>query len=329
MWGGDRAQFPFGGGPFDDEFAPRTPAAPDGAFRRQFRSYPVSFIDRADLEVGDKIVLPPSALDTLSRLNVVFPMLFKISSRDGRFTHCGVQEFVAEEGHANLPYWQMQNLLVSEGAMVTIASVTLPKGSFVKFRPQSSEFLKIANPKAVLEATLRRFTCLTKGDTIAINYNDKVYCIDVLEVAPGDAISIIETDVNTEFEAPPDYVEPTPPTQQQASAAGRARSSKMQIGDANSDPSAKIKERLERFKKRLPAGDNDSDSSCDEKPEPKPSFPGAGQSLKANARRSNLTFASTAAPSAASADATKDGEETTEVEKKPFEAFGGQGRSLR
>lgn len=320
MWGG--GHFPFGGH-FDDEFGPRLPAARDGAFHRQFRSYPVSFIDRSDLENGDKIVLPPSALDTLTRLNITFPMLFKLTSREGRTTHCGVQEFVAEEGHANLPYWLMQNLLVSEGSMITISNVNLPKGTYVKFRPQTSDFLKIANPKAVLEATLRSFTCLTKGDTIAINYNNKVYYIDVLEVAPGDAISIIETDVNVEFEAPSDYVEPSVPKKEDT--ARPAAKTKMQIGNSPADRNAIIKERLEKYRKQRGADDN-SDESDDEKPVEKPKFPGQGQSLKTRNAR-NLVFSSAGSSSKANGD--KEEDEDGQPEKKTFIPFGGQGRSLR
>ena len=33
-------------------------------------------------------------------------MLFEIANlREGRVSHCGVMEFVAEEGHVYLPYW--------------------------------------------------------------------------------------------------------------------------------------------------------------------------------------------------------------------------------
>ena len=41
-----------------------------------------------------------------ARLHIVYPMLFKLSnSRSGRNTHCGVLEFVADEGKIYLPYW--------------------------------------------------------------------------------------------------------------------------------------------------------------------------------------------------------------------------------
>ena len=117
-------------------------------------------------------------------------------------------EFVADEGVAYLPYWMMENLCLQEGEIAKIRSVSLPKGSFVKLQPHSKEFLDISNPRAVLETSLRNFSCMTKGDTILVNYNNKKFYIDVKETKPGDAISIIESDCEVDFMAPLDYVPP-------------------------------------------------------------------------------------------------------------------------
>ena len=43
----------------------------------------------------------------------------------------------------------MQNLLLQEGDIVKLKSCSLPKGTYVKLRPQSKDFLDITNPKAV------------------------------------------------------------------------------------------------------------------------------------------------------------------------------------
>lgn len=43
----------------------------------------------------------------------------------------------------------MQNMFISEGSILRIKNVTLPKASFVKIRPQSIDFLDITNPRAV------------------------------------------------------------------------------------------------------------------------------------------------------------------------------------
>lgn len=54
--------------------------------------------ERTEADKGGKVFLPASALRTLTRLNIQYPMLFSLSSdKSGRKTHCGVLEFVAGE----------------------------------------------------------------------------------------------------------------------------------------------------------------------------------------------------------------------------------------
>lgn len=165
--------------------------------------------DREDVERGGKIIMPPSALDTLTRLNIQYPMLFKLTNKKtNRETHCGVLEFVADEGRIFIPYWMMRNLCVDEGDFVQIDNVSLSVATYAKFQPQSVDFLDITNPKAVLENALRNFACLTQGDVIAIKYNDKEYELFVLESKPGKAVSIIECDMSVDFAPPIGYKEP-------------------------------------------------------------------------------------------------------------------------
>jgi ubiquitin fusion degradation protein 1 len=91
---------------------------------------------------------------------------------------------------------------------VRVQYTKLSKGNYVKLRPQTKDFLDISNPKAVLETTLRSYTCLTVGDSILINYNNKRYFIDIVEARPNDAVSIVDTDCEVDFAPPLDYVEP-------------------------------------------------------------------------------------------------------------------------
>lgn len=156
------------------------------------------------------MILPPSALDRLTNMMIDdYPMLFEVSNqKHKKKTHCGVLEFVAEEGVVYLPYWMMQNLLLTEGDIVRVQYTKLMKGNYVKLRPQTKDFLDISNPKAVLETTLRSYTCLTVGDSILINYNNKRYFIDIVEARPNDAVSIVDTDCEVDFAPPLDYVEP-------------------------------------------------------------------------------------------------------------------------
>ena len=105
----------------------------------------------------------------------------------------------------------MQNLALEEGEIVTLKSASLPKGTYVKLQPHTTDFLDISNPKAVLETTLRNFSCLTVGDQITINYNNRQYFIDIVEAKPQQSISVVETDCEVDFAPPLDYVEPTRP----------------------------------------------------------------------------------------------------------------------
>lgn len=137
-------------------------------------------------------------------------MLFKLTNRNaGRITHCGVLEFHPEDNtKCFLPRWMMRHLCLQEGEQVAVESASLPTATFARFQPQSTEFLDISNPKAVLETALRRFNCLTKGDVFAISYLNRDYELMVLELKPADAVTIIECDMEVDFAPPVGYVEP-------------------------------------------------------------------------------------------------------------------------
>jgi ubiquitin fusion degradation protein 1 len=184
---------------------------PQGRFDELYACFPVSFLGKGDTENGNKIFLPQSALDKLARLQITYPMLFEVTSTTtGMRTHVGVLEFIAEEGCCHIPYFIMQNLCMQEGDMLQVANVSLPKGSFVKLQPLTSDFLDVHNPRAVLENTLRNYATLTKGDHIVIPYNKKTFEIEILECKPADAIQSIEADVQVAFAPPKDYREPAP-----------------------------------------------------------------------------------------------------------------------
>lgn len=146
-------------------------------------------------------------------------MLFSITNNAKQITtHCGVLEFSAEEGRVYMPFWMQQHLQLKPGEIVSVKSAVVEKGDYVKLRPQQKAFIEISDPKAVLENKLRHFSCLTKGDTIMINYNNTQYLIDVLEVKSikgnTNVISIVETDVKVDFERPLDMPESPLPEQQ-------------------------------------------------------------------------------------------------------------------
>lgn len=107
----------------------------------------------------------------------------------------------------------MQTLSLEPGDLLQIKSTDLPSGSFIKLQAQSTSFLEISDPKAVLEQAFRNFSCLSKGDIFTFAYNDQIYEMAVLETKPGgegtkNAVSVLETDLEVDFAAPVGYEEP-------------------------------------------------------------------------------------------------------------------------
>ncbi|KAM5351969.1 hypothetical protein ACJ41O_004692 [Fusarium nematophilum] len=184
-------------------------------FDEYYRCYPVIMApgaERPELNYGSKIILPPSALDKVSKLHVQWPLLMElINGEKGKHSHAGVLEFIAEEGRAYIPQWMMETLGMDVGDMIQIRTTSLELAKMVKLQPQSVSFLEISDPKAVLEKAFRNFATLTKGDVFNFEYNDEVYEVAVLDVKPETdkmGVSMIETDVSVEFAPPVGYVEP-------------------------------------------------------------------------------------------------------------------------
>ena len=98
-------------------------------------------------------------------------------------------------------------LFLEEGQMVNLRNVKLEKGKLMKIRPHQTEFVMNSNPRAILENSLRNYMCVTKGDTITVKFNKKLYLIDIVECHPKDAISLTNVDVEVDFDQPLDYKE--------------------------------------------------------------------------------------------------------------------------
>lgn len=122
-----------------------------------YTAYSSTEMNRLDIEPGNKstlhvlplVILPPEALERLTRLNAESPMLFRITvASTRRKVFCGVLEFVADHNTCYLPNWMMQHLLISEGDNILIANVKLPKGNYMRIQPFTTTFASLTNPKA-------------------------------------------------------------------------------------------------------------------------------------------------------------------------------------
>ncbi|PNS15441.1 Ubiquitin fusion degradation protein 1 [Sphaceloma murrayae] len=235
-----RSPFDTGNDPYGDPFSTYQRAMHGRGRPRRFdeyyRCYPVVMLpgpDRSSTNHGGKIFLPASALDKLTTLHITYPMLFELTNgAKSKRTHSGVLEFIAEEGRCYLPHWLMTVLELDPGDLLQVKSTDLPPGSYIKLQPQSTSFLDISDPKAVLETAFRNFSCLTQDDIFTFAYNDSEYAIKVLSVKPDadtHAISVQETDLSVDFDEPVGYAEEME-KRKAASASGSGTSTPRSLG---------------------------------------------------------------------------------------------------
>ena len=171
------------------------------------------------LKSSNKILLPPSVLYALNqeqKLNDNSIMFFKVSNKEMEFgIVCGVHEFSAPPGICHVPFHIMNNIGIREGDQVEIEKICPVQGTYMKLRPHKTEFINLSNPKAVLERIMSKdYPVVSQGQTIELNYADLKckYLIDIVETNPAEIISILNVDINIEFDQPLDYVEPKKPS---------------------------------------------------------------------------------------------------------------------
>ncbi|RXH99558.1 hypothetical protein DVH24_021360 [Malus domestica] len=304
------------------------------SFEQTYRCYPASFIEKPQIESGDKSKSPTSSL------HIDYPMLFELRNESAeRVSHCGVLEFIAEEGMIYMPYWMMENMLLQEGDVVRVKNATLPKGTYVKLQPHTKDFLDISNPKAILETTLRNFSCLTTGDSIMVAYNNKKYYIDIIDAKPSHAITIIETDCEVDFAPPLDYKEPERPA-----ASGRLNKATAQVEEDPAEAEPKFNpftgsgRRLDGKPLKYEPAPASSSGSNDKKPAVTNgnAQPSMGSSSQATSRQAQgkLVFGANASrtPKETQKEAAKETkkEQQPEAKEEPkFQPFTGKKYSLR
>ena len=87
-----------GGGRQDPYGGQGGPPAANSIFIRSFKVYSPAFIGKPEVNKGNKIILPSSALNELARLRISYPMTFMISNPQiSKKSYVGVLEFSAEE----------------------------------------------------------------------------------------------------------------------------------------------------------------------------------------------------------------------------------------
>lgn len=185
---------------------------------------PMGSFSHEHVQTGDKMSLPKVFWESIQQNKAEVPWLFAVSRVEGvtkervevpdQFAAENLEEVVggpldfrAPPNFVFLPWWMMRAMGLQPRDIVDVKMIeTVPPGSMAKLRPHSSKFaVEIANPQAVLETELRHYSSLTKGATIAFDYNSKRYWFDVVELrsAPrGEKQSMVKVqdcDIATDF----------------------------------------------------------------------------------------------------------------------------------
>ena len=95
----------------------------------------------------------------------------------------------------------MQYLWIKEGGNIKINLINPEKGTDIKLKIITKDFLKLTDPKTVLEKILSEdYPIVSVNETLSINYNKQIYYIDITECKPSNTIQIIDVDLNVDFE---------------------------------------------------------------------------------------------------------------------------------
>lgn len=155
---------------------------------------------------GDKIILPARVFEAVGdrAFNTSAPLLIRVAARKtgGPFCFGTVLEFASEANSTILPAWMLKHLGINAGGQVEVAVLgeSLPKATFVSLQPQDPRFFDFKDFRAVLESAIgSHYATLMKGTTISINHFGEPYSVTVKDLAPEDACSIVDTEVEVDL----------------------------------------------------------------------------------------------------------------------------------
>ena len=183
-------------------------------FIEVYNAFPAKMVNRDDIELSNSIILPPSALKTLSEMkwfkDTKNPILFRILNIELNLQLCcGVTDFTAEKGMCYIPTNMFDSLRLMEGQMINLRNARLNQGTFIKLQPHKTSFLNTPDPKTIVRHNLKKFFCLTKGETISVKYENKINKLDVIECKPESRISNFNNNLKIELCPAKDCKEPT------------------------------------------------------------------------------------------------------------------------
>jgi len=168
------------------------------------------------IEKGNVVDLPHTILEELDKEEKELPYFFEIKTESELISYVGVRQFTSEKDSIEIPYWLAEELSLSEGNQVIQINLieNVPKGKYIKLRPESEEFFNIPEYETCLETKLSDFPLLYQGQRIQIEIFEKKYIITVEEIEQDweafdfekgtdslekNVINVIDTDINVDI----------------------------------------------------------------------------------------------------------------------------------
>ncbi len=168
-----------------------------------------------NMEGGNSVDLPHDLLEKLSSESKELPYFFEICTESFLKSYVGVRQFTADKDTIQLPQWLSNQIGIEGNQILTVKLLeNVPKGKYVKLRPESEDFFDIPEYESCLETKLSNFPLLYQGQIFEIEVFDKKYSVKVEEIEHDwenfdfekgtsslelNVIDVINTDINVDI----------------------------------------------------------------------------------------------------------------------------------
>merc|ERR1719295_1396881 len=178
-----------------------------------------------EYEYGNRIVAPERDLQILLSKGAETPIILQMVNPliPTKISHCSVIEWTAPDDTIYVPSWMLFDFGLHSTNNTELPQMELRlfakpflKGSFLQIQPYKSATLgseEFQDVQQFLQLQLKKYQCLTIGDTIWLKHKDNVHLFEVKDVlsaqsianvTPFDVVSLINTDVAVDFLPPKD-----------------------------------------------------------------------------------------------------------------------------
>jgi len=150
--------------------------------------------------------LPTNLLQDLLYHGAPTPYTFDITNTaNGASTIAVAPTFDAMQGNVEIPWKLWEKLEVEDGTLsleVSVQTRVVPGGEYARFKSVTKEWdhLSFNEQQALLELLLRHRQVLQQGELLELPYCDILIRLEVTETRPAEVISILNTDLQTDFE---------------------------------------------------------------------------------------------------------------------------------